>query len=139
MTEKLLLNDSEIKFVRDKRISPQSSRHRPDFLISSNFGYIIVEVDENQHNKHFEDDELDRMKIIYNDIQYISPGKQTLFIRYNYRGAFIMDKKKRLDYLLLVIKSMKDLQSLGTNLGYVKLFYNGFTGSPVINPLEVII
>lgn len=125
--ENLLITNS-IKFVYDKRICNNGSRNRPDFLILSNFGYIIIEVDENKHNKHLEFDEVNRMKIIYHDVKYIAPGKQVLFIRYNpdkYDGLCIIDNKNCLEYLLLIINSMKELPSIGTSLGYIKLFYDG--------------
>lgn len=137
--ERLLL-DNNIEFIHDKRISNHGSRHRPDFLISSCFGYIIIEVDENQHNKYLEFEEKERMRTIYNDIQLATPGKQVLFLRYNpdkYDGIQL-DDKKRLEYLLVVINSMKQLTTIGTQLAYVKLFFNGFNGSPVIQPLDII-
>lgn len=134
-----LLITSNIKFVHDKRICNKGSRNRPDFLISSNFGYIIIEVDENQHNKHLELDEINRMKTIYHDVQYIAPGRQVLFIRYNpdkYDGTPIIDNKKRLEYLLIIINTMKELPSIGTSLGYIKLFYDGFNGAPSIQSIN---
>jgi hypothetical protein len=155
MSVKYILNASNIEFIHDQKISRHGSRCRPDFLIVSNFGYIIVEVDENQHNKHFQHDENNRMKMIYQDIQYISPRiskifpvertlsslprKQVLFIRYNpdkYDSDVIMVEKLRLEYLLTVITHMKQISSLGIPLGYVKLFYDGFTGHPAIQPLD---
>ncbi|CAH6420577.1 Hypothetical protein HVR_LOCUS1227 [uncultured virus] len=134
-----LLQSNNISFVHDKRVSLHGSRHRPDFRMSSNFGYIILEVDENQHNKYLEFEEKNRMKAIYYDVQLIDKGKQVLFIRYNpdkYDGAPI-DDKKRLEYLLLVTNSMKQLPSIGVPLGYVKMFYDGFTGAPSIEPLDI--
>lgn len=135
-----VLQSSNIDFVRDRRVSPNGSRHRPDFLIPTTFGFIIVEVDENQHNKHFQHDEEKRMKTIYHDIQGIAPKKQVLFIRYNpdkYDSECMIDDKRRLEYLLRVIMSMKHLPSLGVPLGYTKLFYDGFTGIPAIQPLAL--
>jgi hypothetical protein len=138
-----LLTSNNIKYIHDKRISSNGSRHRPDFLIKSNFGYIIVEVDENQHNKHLEIEEMNRMKVIYHDVQHIAPGKQVLFIRYNpdkYDSPcpplFINKGEKRLEYLLIVINSMNQLSSIGTALGYVKLFYDNFNGNPHIQVLD---
>lgn len=141
-TVEYMLQSANIDFIHDKRISQHGSRHRPDFRIPSNFGFIVVEVDENQHNKHLEYDEYNRMKTIYHDVQYIAPGKQVLFIRYNpdkYDSEFIFDDKKRLEYLHLVITSMKTLPTIGTPLGYVRLFYDGFTGAPAIESLDTII
>ena len=136
------LSGAGIEFTHDKRVSQHGSRHRPDFRIPSNFGFIIVEVDENQHNKHFEQDEYNRMRAIYHDVQYIAPGKQALFIRYNpdnYNSPCIIEDKQRLQYLLLIINSMRKLATIGTPLGYVKLFYDGFTGAPVIETLDTIV
>lgn len=135
-----LLTNNNVKFIHDKRITSHGSRHRPDFLISSNFGYIIVEVDENQHNKHLAFEEMDRMKTIYHDVQHIAPRKQVLFIRYNpdkYEGPCVVDNKKRLEYLLLIINSMIQLPSIGTALGYIKLFYDDFDGNPIIKVLDI--
>ena len=137
-----ILQSNNIDFIHNKRVSPNGSRHRPDFLIHSSFGYIIVEVDEKGHclhNKHFQHDEENRMKTIYHDVQHIATGKQVLFIRYNpdkYDGPCITEDKKRLEYLLLVITSMRQLQSINIPLGYVKLFYDGFNGTSHIQPLD---
>jgi hypothetical protein len=135
-----LLVAHKIDFVHDKRVYHHGSRHRPDFLIPSSFGYIIVEVDENQHNKHLQIEEDTRMRAIYQDVQFIAPGKQVLFLRYNpdkYDSPYLLDDKQRLEYLHTVITSMIQLPSLGISLGYVKLFYDGFNGRPSIQPLHV--
>jgi hypothetical protein len=138
-TVEYLLQTNDIQYIHNKRISPGGSRHRPDFLIPSNFGFIIIEVDENQHNKHFHHDEEKRMKTIYNDTQLLLPGKQVLFLRYNpdkFYGKCDVDDKQRLAYLFTVLTSVKQSESIGIPLGYVKLFYDGFDGSPVIQPLN---
>jgi len=137
-----ILTAAGIDFIHDKRVCQYGSRHRPDFRITSKFGFIIVEVDEDKHNRYSEYEENNRMKTIYHDVQYIAPGQQVLFIRYNpdkYDSPFIFDDKSRLEYLHLVITSMKTLSSIGTPLGYVKLFYDGFTGAPVIQQLDTLV
>lgn len=138
---KYILQDNNIDFIHNKSIIKGRSNFRPDFLIPSIFGYIIIEVDEYQHIRYYQHDEINRMRIIYHDIQYISPGKQVLFIRYNpdkYVG-YNVKNKERLNYLSTVISGIKELTSIGTQLGYIKLFYDGFTGAPIIEPLTTII
>lgn len=134
------LESSNIEFIHNKRVSRIGSRYRPDFLIHSVFGYIIIEVDENQHKHIFQSKEEKRMRRIYNDIQGIAPGKQVMFIRYNpdrFVGSRNVDEKERLSYLLIVLTNMLQLPNLGTALGYIKLFYDGFNGKPTIQPLNV--
>lgn len=134
------LHSNNVPFIYNKRVCHSGSRYRPDFLTPSTFGYIVVEVDENQHDKHFLLDEENRMITIYHDVQLISPGKQVLFLRYNpdkYQGPCIVDDKQRLEYLLTVIVSMKQLPSLGVALGYTKLFYDEFTGAPIVHSLDI--
>ena len=139
---KYVLQSNGMTFIHDKSIVGGKSRFRPDFVIPSNFGRIIVEVDEHQHTRHEYCDELNRMRTIYHDIQCVAPGQQVLFIRYNpdiFNGPHKVEKKQRLDYLCTVINSLKDLSSLGANLGFIKLFYDGFAGSPNIEALGTII
>ena len=137
---KYALDSNGIDFIHNRKVSRDGSRFRPDFLITSNFGHIIVEVDFHQHDKHFPIDEHNRMVTIYHDVQYISPGKQVLFLRYNpdkYVGTCVVDDKSRLGYLLSIIGTMRQLPSLGIPLGYTKLFYDGFTGAPIIEMLDI--
>ena len=75
-------NNVEINFY-DKIYPGGCSKRRPDFVISREWGRIIIEVDEFQHNrKNYPCEcEITRMKQIYFDIgeEY---GK-VIFIRYN--------------------------------------------------------
>ena len=77
-----------------KNVNPvysDGSAYRPDFLINSVFGKIVLECDEFQHKnynlKNFE--EQNRMETIYKDIQILSKKEEVLFIRYHpddYKG-----------------------------------------------------
>lgn len=74
---KYFFQSNNILFIHKKPISASGSKYRPDFLIKSNFGYIIVEVDEHQHKteQYTMEKETFRMCMIYKDIQIINPQK----------------------------------------------------------------
>ncbi len=134
-----LLQSANIPYSHNKRVCQQGSRHRPDFLIAAGFGYIVIEVDENQHKHIPVVKEETRMKRIYADIQYLAKGKQVLFLRYNpdnFYGEYTFDSKARLEHLLKVISVLRLNNNLGTPLGYVKLYYDGFNGHSEIQPLD---
>lgn len=85
--------------------------------------------------------EINRMKIIYHDIQTIFLGKQVLFVRYNPDNydnkAGVEKKKQRLEYLYTIVTYIKQYLTIGTQLGYIKLFYDKFTGIPIIELLNI--
>lgn len=127
---KALLDKDEIKYTHDKQVAGGCSRRRPDFVINTKFGAIILEVDENQHNrKNYPCDcELVRMKQIYFDCGI----ERILFIRYNpdkyISSEKIVSKIKREKYLMKYLKEKMEIEpeNVNYNLGSVYLFYDGF-------------
>jgi hypothetical protein len=126
------LTTNGVQFIHDKRVNPNGSLFRPDFLIITKFGYLVIEIDERQHKNTGYDLTLEdsRMQQIYRDVQLNSPNNQVLFIRFNpdeYIGPQI-EQKSRLEYLFALIKHFENLQTIGVNSGKMYLFYDGFTG-----------
>jgi hypothetical protein len=131
MMIKFFLQSNNIISIHDKPISLNGSKYRPDFLIQSKFGYIILEVDEHQHNQsgYNQQHEIERMQIIYNDIKLISEVSQVLFIRYNpdeYIGIQ-QDMHQRYKYLYLLLVYFIEIPTIGMNLGQIRLYYDNFT------------
>lgn len=134
---KILLKIHNIPFIHNKSVHIDGSSKRPDFLIESIFGKIILECDEFQHAGY--DKELDRMKIVYKDIQLLSKRSEVLFIRYNpdnYKGLQYTNSD-RLEYLQFLLKHYIQLKKLTINLGVIYLFYNGFNGYPQIKEIQI--
>lgn len=125
---KALLDSHEIKYIHDRVIVGGCSKKRPDFVIPTEWGTIILEVDEHQHNRktYTCECEITRMKQIYHD----EGVENLLFIRYNpddYKPitGVQMTVKSREDYLIKYLKKqMAELTFKG--LGAVYLFYDGF-------------
>jgi hypothetical protein len=122
---RFLFESNYINFIYNKITSPNGSRYRPDFTIKANFGYVIVEVDEHQHDTYDPDQELYRMQTIYNDVQLIDKNKQVLFIRYNpdYKGKNL-SQKQREQRLCNLVKYWILQPDLKTDLGVMYLFYD---------------
>ena len=105
------------------------SKRRPDFLIPINYGSIVVEVDEYQHNrKNYPCEcEITRMKQIYFDIG----AKHLISIRYNpdkYKPSYGSEwtLQQRETKLIKLIKEL--ITKHPTNsLEVYYLFYDGFT------------
>ena len=142
----LLKTNFEKEFVsHDITIESSCSRKRPDFVINTTWGNIIVEVDEFQHlrNNYPCACEISRMKQIYFDCGV----EHLLFVRYNPDKYKLLEnvlqcesKRNREDYLVRYIKeqfAINDKPSWG-HLGVVYLFYDGFSRDAVeiesINP-----
>lgn len=69
-----------LELFNNKRVVGGSSKRRPDILIKVNkYAYIMIEVDENQHEKYDKYDEDDRLKIIAQDIEGIRALYQIRF------------------------------------------------------------
>jgi ribosomal protein L37E len=140
---KEFLKSNGIQFIYDKRVDINGSMFRPDFLITTKFGYIVVEVDEYQHKssdyniKHEEY----RMRRIYFDIQnHKGLNKELLFIRFNpdnYEGQNI-NSKQRLEYLYTLIKYFEIIDTIGVSIGKIYLYYDGFAGNNIkIEPISL--
>ena len=127
--------DSDI-FDHDKTVTGGCSRKRPDFLLTADWGNIVLEVDEFQHKRKTYPCacEISRMKEIYFDCGV----KNLLFIRYNpdtYKtitGAKPMIKKNRQDLLVKIIHDQLKKKKI-RNLGVMYLFYDHFS----VNAIEI--
>jgi len=116
-------------FSYDKTVRSGCSKRRPDFIIQTTWGNIIIEVDENQHRNSLYDCECEivRMKQIYFDIGI----EFLLYIRFNpdsyksnHENSFTLYKK--LVFLLKYIESYS-LQKPEKNCSILYLFYDGFS------------
>lgn len=133
---KSLLEENNISFTHNSVAEAGCSRKRPDFLITSNKGVVILEVDEDQHKMY--DCEITRMKQIYHDVG--TPN--LIFIRYNpdeYKGLNQYGTPQRHKYLLQTLK--KYMQELPIGLTFIQLFYNQFDPTTVfpqqIDPYQI--
>ena len=63
----------------DKKIADGCSSKRPDLLLDLGYMIIIIEIDENQHEKYDSSCENNRMMIISKDIGH----RPMVFIRFN--------------------------------------------------------
>ncbi len=125
--------DPEI-FKHDKTVLGGCSMKRPDFLIVTEWGNIVLEVDENQHNRKTYpcECEVSRMKEIYFDCGV----NHLLFIRYNPDKYITLDNErmfsssKRREFL---VKFRRDhiKERMFDHLGVVYLFYDGFARTVV--------
>jgi hypothetical protein len=137
---KTILDDMEVKYIHDTIVTGGCSRKRPDYQIPTQWGTIILEVDEEQHKrKNYSCEcETTRMRQIFYDIG----TEYTVFIRYNPdRYKPTQGKQwalpKREEYLKKYIQECIETQP-ETNLGVVYLFYDGFVCPPEIENIEVL-
>lgn len=131
---KELLDDYEIKYIHDKRIG--ESKFRPDFIITTKWGCIVIEVDENQHKRKNYPCECEnlRMKSICEEIRYTNLLKnkeqKILFIRYNPDTYKFFDEhfssQKREDFLIKMINEYNNCEPK-YNASTIYLFYDHFT------------
>lgn len=141
-----LFQSNKIDHIHNQSISKNGSKYRPDFLIDTVFGKLIVEIDEFQHKPRYsniqydKDQEILRMQVIYQDVQLEFPKSEVLFIRYNpdkYNNGKC-DYQNRMKYLYNFIKNMMELKTINFCLAVVYLFYDGFIDNDVkIIPLEI--
>ena len=135
-----LLEDNKVEFIHNLQVKGGCSKRRPDFIICKKWGSIVLEIDENQHNrKNYPCEcEITRMKQIYFD----EGVNNLLFIRYNpdkYKNIPGQKIYKPLERHTYLIKYLKELEEYTHNLGVVYLFYDGFINPPeieVIDPYE---
>lgn len=123
-----LFDERNITYIHDKPLL--NVKYRPDFLLPNN---IIVEVDEFQHKAVNCQAEIDRMKLIVNEIGPV------LFIRYNpdtYK-PFLGEKQsleKREEVLLNTIEhELKRDRNKSIEIMY--LFYDGYT-EPIVDSIN---
>jgi hypothetical protein len=139
---KALLDTNEIKYTHDLIVKDGCSKKRPDFVIATGWGTIILEVDENQHNRktYTCECELTRMKQIYFDC-----GVQNLlFIRYNpdkYEPISGVEKTSQQRHQFLTKYLNYHTVEKINGLGVIYLFYDGFVETAVeieyIDPYEM--
>ena len=105
------------------------SQRRPDFIILCDWGYIVIEVDEFQHERssYSCECEIARMKQIFFDMG----TSKVLFIRFNpdkYKPSYGVEftLNNRLETLLKIIKEEQDKPIEGS-LDVMYLFYDGYT------------
>jgi arsenate reductase-like glutaredoxin family protein len=113
----------------DKSVKGGCSALRPDFILTTEWGAIVLEVDENQHNRttYTCECEIARMKKIYFDIG----TENLLYVRYNpdkYTSTYGKEfsDHKRHDYLIQKLrKYLTEKPEYPCTVIY--LFYDGFT------------
>jgi hypothetical protein len=130
---KNLLNEHKIEFTHDLTVKGGCSKKRPDFIINVEWGTIILEVDEFQHNKKSYpcECEISRMKQLYFDVGV----NNLLFVRYNPDPYIVIPGQKEYKSLArqnYLIKYLKNLTK-HINLGVVYLFYDGFLNPEIEN------
>ena len=128
------LEDANIRVeLYDQSIPNGCSNRRPDFVIPCKWGYIVLEVDEFQHNRksYTKDCEIARMCQIYMDVG----TEKLLFIRYNpdsYIGTQYTQQQK-LNFLLKDINYYVNLDIENKveipldSLSVLYLFYDEFS------------
>ena len=127
---KAILDDSKIQVeLYDKQVPGGCSKRRPDFLISTEWGTIVLEIDEHQHSRknYTCECEITRMKQIYFDV-----GTEVLlYIRYNpdkYSSSYgnIFSQTRRHEFLVKFIEEYI-CERPAPNCSVVYLFFDGFT------------
>lgn len=128
---KYLLESNQVNHTHDLIVKDGCSRKRPDFIIHANWGIIVLEVDEHQHNRitYTCECEVTRMKQIYFDCGV----ERMLFVRYNpdkYKPLTSLvetSDRDRKDYLIRFIKArLEKIEDGFGHLGVIYLFYDGF-------------
>jgi len=127
---KNFLQENKINaYLYDQRIPTGTSLYRPDQVIETKWGNIVLEIDEHQHRRknYTCECEIVRMKHIYIDLQ----GEPLLYIRYNpdrYTPSYGKEfsESKRRELLLKIIQKylVKPPDNLCT---VIYLFYDGFS------------
>jgi hypothetical protein len=113
----------------DRQVKGGCSLLRPDFIITTKWGVIVLEVDEFQHNRKTYncECEITRMKKIYFDIGV----ENLLYIRYNpddYRPSYgkVFTESKRQEYVIRKLKKyIEEKPKYCCTVMYI--FYDGFT------------
>jgi hypothetical protein len=125
---KTLLEENNLEFKYDQVVENGCSKDRPDFRIPTNFGFIILEVDENQHRKkNYQCEcEVARMKQIFFDIG----GEYLVFIRYNpdhYKplsGPKIKQKDREIFLIRKIKRTMTEKPK--THLSVYYMYFDGY-------------
>ncbi len=119
------LETNNIKFTHNKSIGFECGNYRPDILIDCNTHFIVVEVDENQHENYNKNCEMARMNNIY-----VALGLPVIFLRYNPDLYYLNNKLKktkddeRLNLLFERIRYYENYDLFIEPLMIEKLYYN---------------
>lgn len=137
-TIKELFLSNNIPHINDKRVSKDGSYYRPDFIFSTNWGFLIVEVDEHQHDREGYDpeNEILRMRQIYIDCQKVRQNCKILFIRYNPDNCINypnINDKVRQNYLLELINYYLKVDNIPYQLTAQYLFYDDKNNNNLIS------
>jgi hypothetical protein len=122
---KHLLEEEKIVFTHDIIVDGGCSKKRPDFVIHTTYGAIILECDEFQHRSNSCECEIIRMKQIYLDhgIEYL------LFIRYNpdkYQSPTAQVSLAMREKMLMCCIRHYQKHRPKYKLGVIYLYYDGF-------------
>lgn len=126
---KNLLDVNKIKYEFHDKIIPDSCNYyRPDIVIDKGAFYIIVEVDENQHESYAR--ECETMRMI--NIQQGFGGVPVIFIRFNpdpyvdSKGVLNKSYRGREKKLLQVLKDICNYEIIEEMLSIIYLYYDGY-------------
>ena len=119
------LQSKNITFIHNKSVGFECGNYRPDVLIDCNTHFIVVEIDENQHESYNNNCEMARMNNIY-----IALGLPVVFLRYNPDKFFLNNIKigikenDRLNILFERINYYKEYVFNDIPIIIERLFYN---------------
>jgi hypothetical protein len=127
------LSNNGINLINDKPISKVYGSYRPDALINCDTHYIIVEIDENQHERYNEFCEISRMLNIQ---QYLSIP--CIFIRFN-PHQYVMNNttydtppmEKRIECLKDEICKCSSINMSELGIKVIRMFYDTNTNNVV--------
>lgn len=125
--KKLLESTSDLnKPIHDKPVGGECGKYRPDFIYDATTHYVVVEVDEDQHDRY--DHECERIRMI-NILGALK--MRSVFIRYN-PDAFKIDgktfkvfEKKRHELLLKTIRECMKPSFDSQTADVIYLYYDG--------------
>lgn len=119
------LQSKNITFIHNKSVGFECGNYRPDVLIDCNTHFIVVEIDENQHESYNNNCEMARMNNIY-----IALGLPVVFLRYNPDKFFLnniqigLKQNDRLNMLFERINYYKEYVFNDIPIIIERLFYN---------------
>lgn len=135
-----LLKRNGISFIHDMIPAGSCDKYRPDFTINCGTHYVILEIDEKQHDRYQCGCEQGRM---INICQDVGGGLPVVFIRYN-PDAYSVDGKRcdektmvRYDNLIKTVRSC--ISHIPNNiLTVMYLYYDGYdTNVPDIYSVNI--
>jgi hypothetical protein len=131
------LKDNKIEFIHNKSVGFECGNYRPDILIDCNTHFIVIEIDENQHEGYDKNCEMARMNNIF-----IALGLPVVFLRYNPDKVYHKDEQKkigsnnRMEYLFERFRYYQEYRNYESII-IEKIFYNidddNFTNSKIVD------